>query len=90
MGKFVRAGITGKDINKINRAAPNYAELKAKAPDVPESQGLVVGAVYLCFVMLCQPLLREYVCFVLSDISINVRMLIFSKTTNDDETGWFV
>ena len=63
MDKFVRAGIVGKDINKINRAAPNYAELKAKAPDVPESQGLVVGAVYLCCVMLCQPLLRDFVCF---------------------------
>lgn len=54
-GSFVRAGIVGKDINKLDRGAPDYAEQKAKAPDVPESQGLVVGTVFLCCAVCFQP-----------------------------------
>jgi len=57
--KFTQVGISGKDINKINRSAPNYAELKAQAPDVPESQGFIVGAVYICCVVFCQPFLKD-------------------------------
>ena len=60
--KFTKAGISGKDINKIDRTASNYAELKEKAPDVPESQGLIVGSVCICCIVLCQIVVQEEVC----------------------------
>ena len=52
-GKFVAARLSGKDINKIDRSSPKYPELKEKAPDVPESLGLVVGAVFLGCAIIC-------------------------------------